>query len=177
MTTIKAIRLASAVTAINVLVAIGYSIAAIINPQYLVPGAVPTEASLLLAMYAAAPRIPLAFLVLGAVYKHAGPALCSWVRSPGPCNCWMPESGCMITILGNALGRSLAGALGYFVGHCKNLVGVFIEQKMVITEVTASHVPMEILRLHVEAEHVCQQLPQSIRDFRNGLVAQVGPGL
>src|SRR6202451_984443 len=75
MTTIKAIRLASAVTAINVLAASGFSIAAIINPQYLVPAAVPTEASLLLAMYAAAPRIPLALLVLGAVYKQAAPAL------------------------------------------------------------------------------------------------------
>ena len=57
MTTIKAIRLASLVTAINVLVASGFSIAAIIRPQYLVPAeSVPTEASLLLAMYAAAPE-------------------------------------------------------------------------------------------------------------------------
>jgi hypothetical protein len=75
MTTIKSIRLASVVTAINVLVASGFSIAAIIRPQYLVPAAVPTEASLLLAMYAAAPRIPLALLVLGAIYKQATPAL------------------------------------------------------------------------------------------------------
>jgi hypothetical protein len=75
MTTIKAIRLASAVTAINVLVASGFSIAAIIGPQYLVPAAVPTETSLLLAMYAAAPRIPLALLVMWAVYKQAAPAL------------------------------------------------------------------------------------------------------
>ena len=37
MTAIKAIRLASLVTAINVLVASGFSIAAIIRPQYLVP--------------------------------------------------------------------------------------------------------------------------------------------
>jgi hypothetical protein len=42
MTTTKAIRLASVVTAINVLVATGFSVAAIINPQYLVPAAVPT---------------------------------------------------------------------------------------------------------------------------------------
>src|ERR1700733_1618586 len=76
MTTIKAIRLASLVTAINVLVASGFSIAAIIRPQYLVPAeSVPTEASLLLAMYAAAPRIPLALLALGAIYKQARPAL------------------------------------------------------------------------------------------------------
>ena len=53
----------------------GFSIAAIVRPQYLVPDAVPTEASLLLAMYAAAPRIPLALLVLGAIYKQATPAL------------------------------------------------------------------------------------------------------
>jgi hypothetical protein len=75
MTTVKAMRLASVVTALNVLVAAGFSIAAIIRPQYLVPAAVPTEASLLLAMYAAAPRIPLALWVLGAVYKQAAPAL------------------------------------------------------------------------------------------------------
>jgi hypothetical protein len=75
MTAIRTIRLASLVTGINVLVASGFSIAAIIRPQYLVPAAVPTEASLLLAMYAAAPRIPLALLVMGAIYKQAAPAL------------------------------------------------------------------------------------------------------
>ena len=76
MTTIKAIRLASLVTAINVLVASGFSIAAIIRPQYLVPAeSVPTEASLLLAMYAAARTIPLALFALGAIYKQATPAL------------------------------------------------------------------------------------------------------
>jgi len=76
MTTIKAIRLASLVTAINVLIASGFSIAAIFRPQYLVPAEpVRTEASLLLAMYAAAPRIPLTLLVFGAIYKQATPAL------------------------------------------------------------------------------------------------------
>ena len=76
MTTIKAIRLASLVTAINVLVASGFSIAAIIRPQYLVPAeSVPTQATLLLAMYAAASRIPLALSALWAIYKRAAPAL------------------------------------------------------------------------------------------------------
>jgi hypothetical protein len=76
MTTIEAIRLASVVTAINVLVASGFSIGAIIRPQVLVPAEpVRTQASLLLAMYAAAPRIPLALFVLGAIYKQATPAL------------------------------------------------------------------------------------------------------
>jgi hypothetical protein len=76
MTTIEAIRLASLVTAINVLVASGFSIAAIIRPQALVPAEpVRTQASLLLAMYAAAPRIPLALFVLRAIYKQATAAL------------------------------------------------------------------------------------------------------
>ena len=76
MTTIKAIRLASLVTAINVLVATGFSIVGIVRPQYLVPvESVPTEASLLLAMYAAARTIPLALFALGAIYKQATPAL------------------------------------------------------------------------------------------------------
>jgi hypothetical protein len=76
MTTTKAIRLASVVTAINVLVASGFSIAAIIHPQYLLPAeSAPTEASLLLAMYAAASRIPLALFALGAIYKQATHAL------------------------------------------------------------------------------------------------------
>ena len=76
MTTIKAIRLASLVTAINVVVAGGFSIAAIIRPQVLVPGgSVPTQASLLLAMYAASRTIPLALFALGAICKQATPAL------------------------------------------------------------------------------------------------------
>ena len=76
MTTITAMRLASVVTAINVLVASGFSIVGIFRPQYLVPaGSVPTQASLILAMYAAARTIPLALFALGAIYKQATPTL------------------------------------------------------------------------------------------------------
>jgi hypothetical protein len=76
MTTIKAIRLASLITAINVLVASGFSIVGIIRPQYLLPaGSVPTQASLILAMYAAARTIPLALFALGAIYEKAAQAL------------------------------------------------------------------------------------------------------
>ena len=76
MTTTKAIRLASMVTAINVLVASGFSIGGIIRPQYLVPaGSIPTQASLILAMYAAARTIPLALFSFVAIYKQATHAL------------------------------------------------------------------------------------------------------
>ena len=76
MTTIRAIRLASVVTAINVLVASGFSIVGIIRPQYLLPaGSVPTQASLILALYAAARTIPLALFALWAIYKQSTPVL------------------------------------------------------------------------------------------------------
>jgi hypothetical protein len=69
-------RLASLVTAINVVVASGFAIAGIIRPQYLVPAdAVPTEASLIFALYAAARTIPLAVFALAAIYKRATSAL------------------------------------------------------------------------------------------------------
>ena len=76
MTRISAMRLASLVTAINVLVASGFSIAAIIRPQFPVPAeSVRTEGSVILALYAAARTIPLALFALGAIYKQATPAL------------------------------------------------------------------------------------------------------
>ena len=76
MTTIMAMRLASLVTAINVLVASGFSIAAIFRPEAVVPaGSIPTEASMLLAMYAAARTIPLALFALAAIYKRSTSAL------------------------------------------------------------------------------------------------------
>ena len=69
-------RLASLVTAINVLVASGFAIVAIIRPQYLVPAnAVPTEAALIMALYAAARTIPLALFALTAIYKRSTSAL------------------------------------------------------------------------------------------------------
>src|ERR1700738_207373 len=52
------------------------SIAAIFRPEAVVPaGSTPTEASLLLAMYAAARTIPLALFALAAIYKRATSAL------------------------------------------------------------------------------------------------------
>src|ERR1700748_3151370 len=76
MTAIKAIRLASVGTAINVLVASGFSIVGIIRPQYLLPArSGPRQASFIFALYAAARTIPLALFALGAIYKQATPAL------------------------------------------------------------------------------------------------------
>jgi nitrate reductase gamma subunit len=76
MTTTKVMWLASLVTAINVLVASGFSIAGLVHPQAMLPaGAVPTEASSIFAMYAAARAIPLALITLAAIYRRATQAL------------------------------------------------------------------------------------------------------
>jgi hypothetical protein len=76
MTTPKVMSLASLVTAVNVLVASGFSIAGLISPQSLLPaGYVPTESSTLFALYAAARTIPLALAALAAIYLRATSAL------------------------------------------------------------------------------------------------------
>ncbi len=72
----NALRMAMAVTGINVLVASGYSIAGLLSPQSILPaGALPTEASNIFAMYAAARTLPLALVTLVAIYKRSAGAL------------------------------------------------------------------------------------------------------
>ena len=69
-------RIASLVTAINVLVAGGFSIAGLVSPKSILPaGSAPTDASLIFAMYAAARTIPLAVITLIAIYKRSESAL------------------------------------------------------------------------------------------------------
>ena len=76
MATTKTMWLASLVTAINVLVAAGFSIAGLIHPQAMLPaGDVPTEASSIFAMYAAARAVPLALITLAAIWRRATSAL------------------------------------------------------------------------------------------------------
>ena len=116
MTTLKAIRLASLVTAIKVLVASGFSIAAIIRPQCLVPAeSVLTEASLLLAMYAAAPRIPLALFALEAIYKQATPALLTLGALAGAMQLLDAGIGRFEHDLGKCVGPLFIAVLQFFV--------------------------------------------------------------
>src|SRR5882724_10261892 len=70
------IRLASALTALNVVVASGFSIAGLVKPELVLPtGAAPTDASAIFAMYAAARTIPLALITTVAIYKGSASAL------------------------------------------------------------------------------------------------------
>src|SRR5882672_6373893 len=68
--------LASALTALNVVVASGFSIAGLIKPELVLPaGAPPTDASGVFAMYAAARTISLALTTMVAIYKGSASAL------------------------------------------------------------------------------------------------------
>ena len=67
---------AFALTALNVVVASGFSIAGLIKPELLLPtGTTPTDASTIFAMYAAARTLPLAIVTLAAIYKRSPSAL------------------------------------------------------------------------------------------------------
>jgi hypothetical protein len=69
-------RLASAITALNVLVASGFSIAGLFRPEHVLPvGFVQTQASFIFAMYAAARTLPLAVLALAAIYQRSSSSL------------------------------------------------------------------------------------------------------
>ena len=109
-------RLASVVTAINVLVASGFSIAAIIRPQFLVPAeSVRTEGSVILAMYAAARTIPLALFALGAIYKQATTALLILGALAGTMQLLDAGIGLFEHDLGKAAGPLLIAVLQFFV--------------------------------------------------------------
>ena len=118
MTTTQAFRLASVVTAINVLVACGFSIAAIIHPQYLVPAeSVRTQTSLLLAMYAAARTIPLALFALRAIYKQATPALLLLGALAGAMQLLDAGIGLFAHDLGKCAGPLFIAVLQFLVVH------------------------------------------------------------
>src|SRR5580704_13684217 len=116
MATIKAIRLASLVTALNVLVASGFSIVGIVRPQYLVPAeSVPTQATLILALYAAARTIPLALFALGAIYKQATHALLILGALAGTMQLLDAGIGLFEHDLGKCAGPLVIAALQFFV--------------------------------------------------------------
>ena len=116
MTTVQAMWLAALVTAINVLVASGFAFAAIIRPQLVVPaGSVPTEASLILALYAAARTIPLAVFALAAIYKRATSALLILGTLAGAMQLLDAGIGLYARDLGKCGGPLFIAALQFFV--------------------------------------------------------------
>src|SRR6516162_3566781 len=68
----------------------------------------------------------------------------------------------------------LAHALGNVVGGRENLLALLVEEEMVVTEVRARHMPMEILGLQIKRKHIGEQDIERAGNLRHGVGAQVG---
>src|SRR5215813_14204060 len=68
----------------------------------------------------------------------------------------------------------LAHALGDGVGGRENLLALLVEEEMIVAEVRAGYVPMEILGLQVKRKHIGEQDIERAGDLRHGVGAQVG---
>ena len=114
-------RIASLVTAINVLVASGFSIAGLISPKSILPaGYAPTEASFIFAMYAAARSIPLAFMALIAIYKQSEAALLILGTLAGFIQLLDAGVGLVQHDLGKAIGPFVIAAFQFFAVYLLN---------------------------------------------------------
>jgi hypothetical protein len=68
----------------------------------------------------------------------------------------------------------LADALGDRVGHGEQLVRLLVEHQVVVAEVRAAQVPVEVLRLQVQREDVGEDAVHRAGDVTRGLRRQVG---
>src|SRR5262252_9210035 len=67
-----------------------------------------------------------------------------------------------------------AHALGDGVGGRENLLALLVEEEMIVAEVRAGYVPMEILGLQVKRKHVGEHDIERAGDLRHGVGAQIG---
>ena len=68
----------------------------------------------------------------------------------------------------------LADALGDRIGHGIDLIGLLIQQQVVVAEVRAAHVPVKILGLQVQREHIGQDAVHPAFDALGRGGAQIG---
>jgi hypothetical protein len=59
---------------------------------------------------------------------------------------------------------NLANPFGYVVRHCEDLIGMIIEEQMVIPKVRPGHMPMKVLGLQVNHKHICEKGIKCPRD-------------
>ena len=67
----------------------------------------------------------------------------------------------------------LAHALGNRIGHREQLVGMLIEQHVIVAEVRAAHVPMKVLGLEIQRKHIGCDCIQGRCNFPDGLRFEV----
>jgi len=66
----------------------------------------------------------------------------------------------------------LAHTLGELVGGGEDLVALLIQHQMVVAEVRAGYMPVKVLGLEIEREHVRQQRRQCARDVTDRIEAR-----
>jgi hypothetical protein len=114
-------RIASLVTAINVLVASGFSIAGLVSPKSILPADyAPTEASFIFAMYAAARTIPIAVVALIAIYKQSEAGLLILGTLAGFIQLLDAGVGLVQHDLRKAIGPFVIAALQFFAVYLLN---------------------------------------------------------
>ena len=63
----------------------------------------------------------------------------------------------------------LADALGHRVGHGEDLIALLVEQQVVVAEMRAAHVPVEVLGLEVDGEGVGEQRVERAGQIADGI--------
>ena len=61
------------------------------------------------------------------------------------------------------------------VGHGEELLGVVVEEQVIIAEMMPAHVPMEIFGFQIEREHVRKDRVHRSRDIPRGFMREVRP--
>jgi len=54
-------------------------------------------------------------------------------------------------------------ALGDFIDHAEDLCRMLVEQQVIVSKMSAADVPVEVLRLHEEHEHIGEKMAERVR--------------
>src|SRR5882757_7759381 len=71
----------------------------------------------------------------------------------------------------------LSTAFRYRVSHRKELIALLVEQKVIVAKIRTAHVPVKILGLRIEREHIREQCREGCGDILCRSWAQVGGGI
>src|SRR6266576_4326290 len=71
---------------------------------------------------------------------------------------------------------NLAGSLGDIIGHGENLLGLFVEEQMIVAKMVAAHVPVKILRFQIKRKHIGKQTAEIVGDFLDTVAIEIGCG-
>src|SRR5260370_39038473 len=73
-------------------------------------------------------------------------------------------------------GADLARPFRDIVGHREYLVGLLVQEQVIVPECTARHVPVKVLGLDIEREYICEEMTQLLRDLSDRLSPEIRSG-